>query len=309
MVGDEFQVNTNTTGSQMYSSVAINGNDQAVVAWSGSGAAGANGVFGQRYSLNGTGANALGVMDSFSPTGDDDASDSPSAAVGLPLNLPRFGQQPDAPGAATPVDPENGAPSVTEPARDFQQVFNRRSPTADMVWLAAPATSSLAGDAMPSPGQSRVATSLVAPTPAGSLVAGYPTSSNPGDGANNPAESADRDGPKGPLDFPEVRESVLLTAWADQSETVPAHLLAQGSQAVPFTWPTTLCDAYFADPAWTNDADVGLLVGTTDGPEQSPEAAPLLATLALTLFASPGWKGQEETDSCRKARAGLRELL
>jgi hypothetical protein len=72
-LGNEFQVNTTTSGNQQYSSVALDGKGDAVVAWSGNGPGDSNGVFAQRYTTGtgqGTGGLPMVAGDAFDPGGD-----------------------------------------------------------------------------------------------------------------------------------------------------------------------------------------------------------------------------------------------
>jgi hypothetical protein len=75
-VGNEFRVNTTTTGDQLNSSVALDGNGNAVVVWSGNGPGDTSGVFAQQYT---TGTNNLNAglpmvgSDGFDPGGEGDA--------------------------------------------------------------------------------------------------------------------------------------------------------------------------------------------------------------------------------------------
>ena len=52
-IGDEFRVNTTTTGNQTYASVAMDAAGNFLVVWSGNGPGDTDGVFAQRYSANG----------------------------------------------------------------------------------------------------------------------------------------------------------------------------------------------------------------------------------------------------------------
>jgi hypothetical protein len=86
-VGNEFRVNTTTTGDQLDTAVALDGDGDAVVAWSGNGPGDTSGVFAQRYT---TGANTLNAGlpmvagDAFDPNGDGDASPGGAGAAGDP---------------------------------------------------------------------------------------------------------------------------------------------------------------------------------------------------------------------------------
>jgi hypothetical protein len=92
---------------------------------------------------------------------------------------------------------------------------------------------------------------------------------------------------------------------------VPAGLLWYGPQTallwhgLPTAPPTRLelCDACFADPAWTPGSNAPDLDMAADSPEKGPEAAPLLAALALGLFAGNAWEGREEALRRRKPLA------
>ena len=56
--GSEFRVNTTNSGSQYQSSVGIDANGNFVVIWQGNGPGDADGIFGRRFSANGTALDA-----------------------------------------------------------------------------------------------------------------------------------------------------------------------------------------------------------------------------------------------------------
>jgi hypothetical protein len=62
--GSEFVVNTTSGGDQFASSLAVDGQGDFVVAWNGNGPGDTDGVFAQRYTVEGTDGNG-GVGDAL----------------------------------------------------------------------------------------------------------------------------------------------------------------------------------------------------------------------------------------------------
>jgi hypothetical protein len=127
-LGNEFQVNTTTSGNQAFSSVALDGLGDAVVVWSGNGPGDTAGVFAQRYTTatsQGSGSLPMLAGDAFDPGGDGDTPPGDSgAAAGTVRGDDPGGHFAAAPQARPAPGHHPGRPH--RPPRDGAMLFLRR---------------------------------------------------------------------------------------------------------------------------------------------------------------------------------------